>query len=618
MTRNGVNCWLQGDIRNKQDLEKLFSQAYQWDACIDKEAHAVKLLMEKNFALLALYDPNWMRKKQQIILINGEFPGPRLDVVTNDNIVLNFIKKFDQLKRRRHLPIVTTIAPVPRAYVHDSLQRIRERKLVNFIEWGPASIQLESLIAREATEAEIQSIIAEVPGVILRCISRDEAALAVAQKVFKGLYENASNTGHVGAHLAMLAAIRDVSKLVFKELTSWAHGISWPTVIENLDHEGFYIQDETAFSLLISCYRHASHNYGPWFDIMGAGLYSVILVDLKNVKENYSSNEWTYQRQQDGLKSHQRTLPQGQRKSLGSQFRQVTITGIAMGMIKHAACSSVGQGIAREGEKEHMMCLRPVVFYNLVYRVQEAGGSSDGPKRRRTYIYREREEAEQRLIDDYFGDDEYEPKLRRSRSCEFGVIVLVYFKVHIRHMPNDVRHFTDAFDEYLQIAEPLECRLVVNGTHTYRKGYYLADGIYPAWSTFVKTFSVARDEKTLKFKRVQEAARKDIERAFGILDDTFASDMQRLQGNSLKVKDLEPPRLIIEARSILCKATNNAVGAFNDSTCAFYDSVRGTQITVQSVALSQGYEDDDDHREWCTFFLGLLYSFYLDYLHSLH
>ncbi|GJX77120.1 L-ascorbate oxidase [Tanacetum coccineum] len=32
-----------------------------------------------------------------IILINGQFPGPRLDVVTNDNIVLNFINKFDQL-----------------------------------------------------------------------------------------------------------------------------------------------------------------------------------------------------------------------------------------------------------------------------------------------------------------------------------------------------------------------------------------------------------------------------------------------------------------------------------------------------------------------------------------
>lgn len=83
------------------------------------------------------------------------------------------------------------------------------------------SEKLESLIANDAKETEIQSIIAEVPGVILKCISRDEAALAVAQKVFKGLYENAANTAHVGAHLAMLAAIRDVSKLVVKELTSW-------------------------------------------------------------------------------------------------------------------------------------------------------------------------------------------------------------------------------------------------------------------------------------------------------------------------------------------------------------------------------------------------------------
>ncbi|GAV88929.1 Cu-oxidase domain-containing protein/Cu-oxidase_2 domain-containing protein/Cu-oxidase_3 domain-containing protein [Cephalotus follicularis] len=33
---------------------------------------------------------------QQVILINGQFPGPRLDVVTNDNIVLNLINKLDQ------------------------------------------------------------------------------------------------------------------------------------------------------------------------------------------------------------------------------------------------------------------------------------------------------------------------------------------------------------------------------------------------------------------------------------------------------------------------------------------------------------------------------------------
>ncbi|KAI3525329.1 hypothetical protein L2E82_51561 [Cichorium intybus] len=45
--------------------------------------------------------------------------------------------------------------------------------------------------------------------------------------------------------------------------------------------------------------------------------------------------------------------------------------------------------------------------------------------------------------------------------------------------------------------------------------------------------------------------------ALGILDDTFASQMQRLQGNALQDKDLEPPRSIVEARSILCRDSNN-------------------------------------------------------------
>ncbi|OAY33836.1 L-ascorbate oxidase homolog [Manihot esculenta] len=33
---------------------------------------------------------------QQVILINGQFPGPQLDVVTNDNIILNLVNKLDQ------------------------------------------------------------------------------------------------------------------------------------------------------------------------------------------------------------------------------------------------------------------------------------------------------------------------------------------------------------------------------------------------------------------------------------------------------------------------------------------------------------------------------------------
>ncbi|PHT56939.1 L-ascorbate oxidase -like protein [Capsicum baccatum] len=33
---------------------------------------------------------------QQVILINGQFPGPRLDLVTNDNVILNLFNKLDE------------------------------------------------------------------------------------------------------------------------------------------------------------------------------------------------------------------------------------------------------------------------------------------------------------------------------------------------------------------------------------------------------------------------------------------------------------------------------------------------------------------------------------------
>ncbi|KAF5731634.1 Ccr4-not transcription complex putative isoform 1 [Tripterygium wilfordii] len=81
--------------------------------------------------------------------------------------------------------------------------------------------KLERSISNGGMEVEIQGVVAEVPEIILRCINRDEAALAIAQKVFKGLYENASNTAHVNAFLAILIALRDVCRHLVKELTSW-------------------------------------------------------------------------------------------------------------------------------------------------------------------------------------------------------------------------------------------------------------------------------------------------------------------------------------------------------------------------------------------------------------
>ncbi|XP_048502665.1 uncharacterized protein LOC125498491 [Beta vulgaris subsp. vulgaris] len=76
------------------------------------------------------------------------------------------------------------------------------------------------------------------------------------------------------------------------------------------------------------------------------------------------------------------------------------------------------------------------------------------------------------------------------------------------------------FDDVLQGRAP-EVNFLVNGT-TYNMGYYLTDGIYPRWSTFIPAIKLPQNPKQRLFTQHQEAIRKDIERAFGVLQARFA------------------------------------------------------------------------------------------------
>ena len=83
------------------------------------------------------------------------------------------------------------------------------------------SQNLDAAISKGASDNEIWVLASEIPKIILQCISRDEEAMAITQKVFMRLYENQSSNLHVSTHIVVLVTIYDVCKWYLKELTRW-------------------------------------------------------------------------------------------------------------------------------------------------------------------------------------------------------------------------------------------------------------------------------------------------------------------------------------------------------------------------------------------------------------
>ncbi|XP_057779627.1 uncharacterized protein LOC130998214 [Salvia miltiorrhiza] len=93
----------------------------------------------------------------------------------------------------------------------------------------------------------------------------------------------------------------------------------------------------------------------------------------------------------------------------------------------------------------------------------------------------------------------------------------------------NVLHQSTLFNDILAGHEAAVHFLANNSHHT--RGYYLTDGIYPDWPVFVKSFRFPNDEKKRRFKVMQEAARKDVERAFGVLQARWGGNASNFDGD---------------------------------------------------------------------------------------
>jgi hypothetical protein len=85
------------------------------------------------------------------------------------------------------------------------------------------------------------------------------------------------------------------------------------------------------------------------------------------------------------------------------------------------------------------------------------------------------------------------------------------------------------------------------GGRLYKRGYYLTDGIYPKYSTFVKVYPYPTDPMEKRFKKLQESARKDIERAFGRLKGKWM-----ILSRPLRAMSVQKIRQLVYTCIILC------------------------------------------------------------------
>jgi len=150
------------------------------------------------------------------------------------------------------------------------------------------------------------------------------------------------------------------------------------------------------------------------------------------------------------------------------------------------------------------------------------------------------------------------------------------------------------FDDVINGIAP-QVNYYVNGKE-YHLAYYLADGIYPKWATFIQSIRLPQTEMQTKFATTQEAVRKDVERAFGVLQARFAGVK-----NPSKLWDKEKIGNIMKACTILHnmivedEKDANTLEEFEDEDFNF--TVKRSKNTGCSIARRQEVRNPHTHQQ---------------------
>nr|KAJ0189338.1 hypothetical protein LSAT_V11C800410720 [Lactuca sativa] len=159
------------------------------------------------------------------------------------------------------------------------------------------------------------------------------------------------------------------------------------------------------------------------------------------------------------------------------------------------------------------------------------------------------------------------------------------------------------FNDILQGKAP-EMSYVVNGNE-YKYGYYLGDGIYPEYATVVKSYTFSADDKRKMFKLAQESARKDVERAFGVLKQRWhiikhparTWDREKLRTVLTACVILHNMIIDEEGRAICSYTTNdilNPPAIIQVGSPAYFSRVLEIQNRTRQFQGQNDDEDDDD------------------------